>query len=317
MNRKRWAGLAAGTVCTLLAIMAGIYALAVLRTTPVDDAARRTASGRFVRLSHGQVNYEAAGPASGHPVILISGTTTPFFIWDKNFHALAGAGFRVIRYDHYGKGVSDRPDVPYDRDLYDGLLEALLQKLGIRPPVSLVGISLGGGIAGVFADRHPGWVGNMVLVAPTGFPVPEPAAVKLTRMPVIGDWIMAVAGNGVLVKGTRKAFVNPDRFPEFTEKFKPQLKLRGYHRALLSTLRNMDMHRMGDVYRRVGKRGTRTMLVWGREDRVLPFANSQKVLEAIPHAAFHPIPHAGHNLVYEYPDIFNPLLIGFLHRPNG
>ena len=302
------------TLCTVALLLTGVYGYAVFGKKPLDDEARKTASGRFVRLSQGLVNYEMTGPEAGPVVVLISGTTTPFFIWDKHFPILAESGFRVIRFDHYGKGFSDRPDGRYDRRFYDRMLLELLDSLGVRAPVHLIGLSLGGAIAMVFADRHAGRVRSISLIAPTGFPIREPFAHKLSKIPVIGDVIMAAAGDRALLKGIRKTFMQPDRFPEFVEKFRPQLAYRGYHRVLLATLRHMRMHHMGEVYERVGKLKKPMLLIWGRNDHVLPFANSGRVVGAIPHIKFHPVPGAGHNLVYEHPETVHPILTDFLHQ---
>jgi hypothetical protein len=95
----------------------------------LDDATRAATGGDFVRLSSGHTHYEVAGPEDGQPVILVHGTTMPSFVWDRNFAELASAGFRVMRYDLYGRGLSDRPDARYDLDLYESQLEELLAEV--------------------------------------------------------------------------------------------------------------------------------------------------------------------------------------------
>lgn len=90
------------------------------------------------------------------------------------------------------------------------------------------------------------------------------------------------------------------------------MKYRGFNEALLSTMRHMNMKSLGDTYGRVGKQEKPVLLIWGRQDDVLPFKNSEKVKEAIPHVLFHAIKGAGHNLIYENPEIVNPILYEFL-----
>jgi pimeloyl-ACP methyl ester carboxylesterase len=116
----------------------------------------------------------------------------------------------------------------------------------------------------------------------------------------------------VVLEGVRRAFIDPGNLVEFEKKFKQSLRYRGFHHALLSTLRNMDMNHMQDVYSRVGRRSIPVLLVWGRQDHVLPFENSQRVLAAIPAAAFRAVDNSGHNLNYENPDAVNSLLRNFL-----
>jgi len=243
---------------------------------------------------------------------MVHGFTTPYFVWDKNAEELANSGFRVLRYDHYGRGFSDRPDVGYDRDLYDQLLIELLQKLNINVPVHLVGLSMGGAICVIFVDRHPEMVSTVSLIAPAGFPVQEPFVVRLVQSPIIGDYIMAVLGDRVVLEGIKKAFVHPENMPEYEEQFKTQMKCKGFNQSLLSTMRYMNMDQLCDVYERLGKQNIPVLLIWGNKDQVLPFSNSEKVKKAMPQVEFHDIENAGHNVNYENPEIVNPILMKFL-----
>jgi pimeloyl-ACP methyl ester carboxylesterase len=280
----------------------------------LEDVDRKSVSGEFIQLSQGVVHYEVSGPLNGQTVVLIHGLATPYFIWDYNYKELVKAGFRVLRYDHYGRGFSDRPDVVYDINLYDHLLFELLKKLKVKMPVHLVGLSMGGAIAVTFSDRHPELVSKVALIAPAGFPFKTPFTVKLVKLPLVGGCLMAIFGDAVLVSGIKGAFVEPQKLPDFEEKFKVQMKYKGFKRAILSTLRNMQMHDLGETYQRIGQTSKPVMLIWGREDQVLPFRNSERVKEAIPNLEFHAIQGAGHNLNYENPEMVNPLLVRFLKQ---
>ncbi len=159
-------------ILVLIAVLlVGSYGYFISKKTVLDDTARKSAGGQFIKLSEGVVHYEIVGPDTGRVVVLIHGLTTPYFVWDHNFKDLVNAGFRVLRYDHYGRGFSDRPDVVYDRDLYDRQLVELLQRLKIRLPVHLTGLAMGGAVAVYFADRHPEMVSKIALFAPAGFPI--------------------------------------------------------------------------------------------------------------------------------------------------
>ena len=72
-----------------------------------------------MQLSQGYVHYELGGPVGGEKVVLVHGLSVPYYIWDPTFDALTEAGFRVLRYDLYGRGFSDRPKLRYDADLFD------------------------------------------------------------------------------------------------------------------------------------------------------------------------------------------------------
>ena len=146
-TQRRW-------LLTALLTLVLVQAVAGCARPVLDDAARQQAHGQFIELSDGVVHYQLAGPPQGRTVVLVHGLITPSFIWDYNVPALTEAGFRVLRYDHYGRGFSDRPEVRYDRDLFDRQLLELLQRLNIEQPVDLVGLSMGGAVAVTFTDRH-------------------------------------------------------------------------------------------------------------------------------------------------------------------
>lgn len=296
----------------VLLVLVVSYIFAVSSKPILDDHARKAAPGSFIQLSKGNVHYQLIGPADAETVVLIHGLVTPSFIWDNNYQDLVAAGFRVLAYDHFGRGFSDRPDVNYDRDLYDQQLLELLQKLNIKTPVHLVGLSMGGAVATVFADRHPEKVAKLSLIAPAGFPINESLTIKIAQLPIIGDYLMAVLGDWVIFEGVKDAFIDADKLTGFEAKFKLPLKYAGLQRAILSTLRTMDMNGLSDVYQRVGEQQKPILLIWGDQDKVLPISNSLKVKQAIPHARVHTIVGAGHNLNYENPENVNPLLVEFL-----
>jgi pimeloyl-ACP methyl ester carboxylesterase len=276
----------------------------------LNDQTRAELPGEFIALPDGVTHYEIAGPEDGPPVILIHGFSTPLFIWDKNVDALAEAGCRVVRYDLFGRGYSDRPDGPYDGDLFDRQLLHLIDALGFDR-VNLLGVSMGGAITIAFTDRHPDRVDRIGLVDPAGFPMNVTLAALSLFLPVLGEIIMSVAGNKVLVDGLPRDFYLPQRHPEYFEKYKAQLPYRGFKRALLKTMRQMPLTGMAETYARVGQQDRAVLLIWGREDATVPFKLHAEVQAAIPHVQFHPIDESGHIPMYERPEVVNPILIDF------
>ena len=94
----------------------------------LDSAARAAAPGAFASLPDGYTHYEISGPADsngGRVVVLAAGFSVPYYIWDPTFSALTSAGFRVLRYDYYGRGYSDRPAIPFSDEMYVRQLDQL------------------------------------------------------------------------------------------------------------------------------------------------------------------------------------------------
>src|ERR1017187_5282006 len=69
----------------------------------LDESVRKNAPGSFIHLSDGITHYELSGPDTGKLVVLVHGFSVPYYIWDSTFSRLVQQGFRVLRYDEYGR----------------------------------------------------------------------------------------------------------------------------------------------------------------------------------------------------------------------
>jgi len=303
------------TVAALAVVCALFYAFYVRRnpeTHTLDDAARRSAPGKFVRLSDGMTHYELLGPDSGATVLLVHGFSVPYYIWDSTAAALSSKGYRVLRYDEYGRGWSDRPKGAYDADMYDRQVKDLLDSLHIAGPVHLAGVSMGGWVTGTFAGRHPDRVRSLILVdpvagksggPPTGF-----------RLPAVGPIAWQAFVVPTMADGQMSDFVHPERFPDWTNRYREQMRFRGFGRALLSTLESRTGVAMDSVYRTVATANVPVLLIWGEKDNTVPFANNSSVRAAIPNAEFHPISDAGHLPILERATFTDSIILAWLDK---
>ncbi|MEI2624295.1 MAG: alpha/beta hydrolase [Giesbergeria sp.] len=139
----------------------------------IDEAVRKSANGSFVALSGGVTHYELGGPQDGKTVVLVHGFSVPYFIFDVTFEFLAGAGFRVLRYDLFGRGLSDRPNVKYNIRLFVNQLKDLLDALHLKE-ITLLGLSMGGPISASFIAQYPQYVSRHVLIDPWEFNADRP-----------------------------------------------------------------------------------------------------------------------------------------------
>jgi len=282
-------------------------------TEELNDATRANAAGEFVRLPDGSTHYELGGPENGKIVVLVHGFSVPYFIWDPTFDFLTRAGFRVLRYDLYGRGLSDRPKLRYDIDLFCKQLRDLMDILGLDAPAILVGLSMGGLVAATFSARHPRRVSRLVLIDPAGArPVTLPMGIRAVRLPGIGELVLGLFGSVVLIKGIASDLFGPDLVAEFQNKYRVQMKFKGFRRALLSTMRNGMLDDSAYVYQRLGQAGFPILLVWGENDHTVPFEQSIVLRELVPNVNFHPVSGCGHIPHYEKPEIVNPVLLSFM-----
>lgn len=257
----------------------------------LDAAARATIPGRFVTLSRGVTHYEVAGPDSGRVVVLVHGFSVPSYIWDSTFQALARTGHRVIRYDLYGRGWSDRPDVAYNGALYDRQLTELLDSLQITQPIDLVGLSFGGFVTAHYAVRHADRLRTLTLIDPVAS---SRALPDILSKPIIGAWLWQVTQVPALPNGQMSDFLHPERHPTWVAQYRPQMRYRGFGRSLLRSALTMSRIRFDSLYAQVAPTRVPVLLVWGKQDRTVPIELADVVTRSIPGAEFFPVDSAGH-----------------------
>lgn len=284
-------------------------------TVELNDEIRESLPGEFIQLTDGVVHYELDGPEDGEVVVLVHGFSAPSFIWDHNFGFLVQNGFRVLRYDLYGRGYSDRPEIKYDMELYVRQLQELVHQLGLsQKKFSLVGLSMGGGICVVFADQYTELVKRVSLVDPMGFSIgglSNEILFRLLKIPGLKRLLMKLMGHDFFVKSQEADFVQYEGLGDYLEKYRRQLVYKGFLRAIWSTIQNVPFTNLKDAYERVGKQ-IPMQLFWGEEDRTIPFRVSEKVLAAVPSIKFFPIKNAGHQPQYTHAGEVNPSLLEFL-----
>jgi pimeloyl-ACP methyl ester carboxylesterase len=296
----------------LITAAAAPYFLGDVEKAVLDAEHRKAAPGQFVEIGEGTIHYALTGPHDARTVVLIHGLGSWLFAWDPIIPELTRSGFRVLRYDVFGRGYSDRPTGRYNSDLLDSQLLELLQALDIEDPVSLVGWSMGGAIAAVFADRHPDLVGNLALLAPAGVPMEPPPLLRAIRAPLLGEWLMRLQSDESILSGVTRQFYRQESVPLFAERFAPQLQFKGYRRAILSTLRDYPLFDLAETYQRIGRRELPILVIWGEDDIVLPVTNAEYLRAAIPNSEVHALDHAGHAVHFEEPERVSPILLAHL-----
>jgi len=284
-------------------------------TKELNDTTRRLTGGSFVLLPEGVTHYELSNATRDHTVVLVHGFSVPYFIFDPTFHFLSQNGFRVLRYDLFGRGFSDRPYADYNIDLFVRQLADLLDALRLVRPICLIGLSMGGPIAATFTARHPQRVEKLVLIDPAGArPIALTRILKAVVMPVLGETILGVVGTAGMAKYIASDFFDKKLMENFRAKYVIQMQYKGFRRALLSTIRSNMLESFIGTYRKVGALNKQSMLLWGRNDTTVPFNHSNDLLAAMPGTEFHIIEDCGHIPHFEKPETTNPLLLDFLRK---
>lgn len=262
-------------------------------------------------------NVHDIAPASGSgsgaaTVLLLHGSgpgATAWATWRPTIPALS-ANLRVIAPDIVGFGYTQRPaDGVYSPTMWVEHLVDLLDALKLSR-VSLVGNSFGGALALRLATAHPDRVNQLVLMGSAGlsFTV-SPSLAKIwgyrpsfDNMRALVD-VLAYDGSMVtdeLVELRFKASMRPGVQEAYEQMF------RAPHQAVIDRMAVGEEH--------VAALPHETLIIHGREDKVVPVSSSVRLFELIPQAELHLFGRCGHWTQFERQNSFNALLSAFLRR---
>ncbi len=269
---------------------------------PLDDAARKSAPGSFAKLSHGRTHYQWHGRQDGQPLVLVHGFSTPSFVWRGILPPLIEAGFRVLTYDLFGRGWSDRPNADYSLDFYRTQLLELVESQRLTGPFDLAGYSMGGLIATDFTAIYRGKVRKLFLIAPAGLKASLGGVPTLLKIPVIGSWMAENVWSKRLLADMARPENQGKALPDLLELYHEQMSYPGYMRALRSTLLQTPLLDGLEPYRQLALSPVPVGAIWGRKDTVTPPAGAEKLKSLFPEADIAFCDEAYHAITYSHPE---------------
>jgi 2-hydroxymuconate-semialdehyde hydrolase len=261
--------------------------------------------GRSITANGIHTNYHDLG--EGPAVLLIHGSgpgVTAYANWRLTMPELA-MRFRVIAPDMVGFGETERPHGSrYDMDGWVAHALGLLDALDIEQ-AHVVGNSFGGALALALAIRAPQRVGRLVLMGSVGVPFPitegldavwgyEPSIDNMRSLLDIFAYDRSLV-NDELARLRYEASIRPGYQEAFSSMF-PAPRQRWVD-AMVS--RDEDIRALAH----------KTLIVHGREDRVIPLQNAYDLLARIPRAQLHVFGQCGHWTQIEHAVRFNRLLL--------
>ena len=259
-------------------------------------------SKRYMKLPSGMVAYVKAGDA-GDPVVFIHGIPTSSFLWRGVIAGLQG-GFSCYALDMLGYGDSDQSDaadfsLPGQADVLDAWAAAA----GVAS-FHLVGHDIGGGVAQIYATRHPERVRSMVLVdtvAYDSWPVEDVARLKDPRW----DDILRAQD---LRPGFRRALEqglvhHQERLTdEVLEGYVGPFSGRAGRQAYLRCARALDNRHLTDLTAEIEALQHRTLVLWGEHDPFQDIQYGRRLVAALANATLEVCPDGSHFLPEDVPD---------------
>ena len=277
--------------------------------------------GNQVFLSKGKIFYcwhEPRELSSDEIIVLVHGFATPSFVWNGILEDLLSTGRRVLTYDHFGRGYSDRPKEKYNINFYVDTLEELLTLLKVSEDLHLIGYSMGGPISALFSHRNKRKIKTLNLIAPAGY-IPEPHWVmKLFIMPIVGDYLFKAFP--LIYKNISASETENSDDPkaigkeEFENHFLQQTLYRGFIDSLLSTARNFNMTDSSEAFKKIGLDRINTQVIWGTHDGVCPISGLEKLKLDIPEVIFKEIKDGTHDITYRQPTEVGKHLSDFINK---
>lgn len=283
-----------------------ILGIVLLSKPRLDEALRKELGGQYVTLSKGVTHYELVQPSDSAPlVVLIPGLTVPMAVYKNNVKALHDAGYATLRYDFYGRGLSDRPLLKYNSSVYAKQTVELLDSLKITKPVHLIGISLGGAIAAEIVADEPSRFSSVTLIG---------AAVAYSKKDADAKKRAVLLDRLKVFKNNNDVDTTLDAY-KFIPYIKEQFKYRGAEFAFVSLALNESVYNYLPFYKELAEvKSVPMQIIWGEKDDNFPYPLGLRLGEMIPQAEFHSIPGGGHTPHFGQAKQVNPLLVDFMKR---
>ncbi|MFY0255798.1 alpha/beta fold hydrolase [Chitinophaga sp. 30R24] len=290
-----------------------IYLRSRQETAVLNDVVRQLAPGKFIHLDHGLVHYQLYGPDTAKLLVLVhGGGASGMEVWKYNIPFLLSKGYRILTYDLYGRGYSDRPEVTYDLPLYRNQLRQLLDTLGLRQPFDLIAMSMGAAIGMDYTALHPSRVQHLVLLGPAASGDLQTG--RYMSVPFIADLLMTGYWYPRSVENQRKEFVNQPLFNTYSQRLQYFMNFRGYKRLTLSTWQHMlnqnQLYLLKEII------ADKILLIFGRQDPYFPEEKLHTYQALYPTLVAYSIDSAGHMPHYEQHEKVNQLIWTYLHAGN-
>ncbi len=271
---------------------------------------------KYLDLHGDQVAYLDEG--SGEAILLIHGMAGSSQAWRSVIGPLSRK-YRVIAPDLLGHGESAKPRGDYSLGAFAVLLRDLLDELGVTR-ATVVGQSLGGGIAMQFSYQHPDYCQRLILISSGGLGPDVGWTLRLLSAPGAELILSIIAPQPVLAAGAKvrswfsKIGVQSPRGAEMWSAYS-SLADPPTRQAFLRTLRSVVDHR-GQAVSALSKMHVRsdmpTMAIWGDQDAIIPVEHAYAVQQTRPDVRVEVLPGVGHFPQVERPTEVVDLIDDFI-----
>jgi len=258
-----------------------------------------------------RVRYRDSG-GTGPAVLLLHGIGGSLELWSAQF-VDANQGMRLIALDLPGHGLSDFGPQPFAPKTFAAFAWRVADALGLGR-IHLAGNSMGGAICVQMQAQQPARVQTVLLAAAATLGRDCPMPFRLMTLPVLGT-LMSRAGPMAVTQQIQAlfgpSFVVTDDLRKTIER---NVMRPGAQAAFLATLRQMTdlggqrAALVTDAHTALASVSVPVLMLHGRQDRVLPFAHSERAHKLTPASRLQLVDDCGHTPQLEQPAVFNAAL---------
>jgi pimeloyl-ACP methyl ester carboxylesterase len=303
------------------ALALAVTILFVEKDIPTSELAEKYAKppSSFVNIDGMQVHYRIEG--EGMPLVLLHGTSSSLFTWDDWTDLLKGS-YQIIRADLPGFGLTGpHPERDYSIKVYMGVLQALLDTLGIDT-CAMAGNSLGGYIAWNYAAEYPGQVRKLILLnavadaSAIGNTKTEVAdrghsfAFQLARNPLLSWIVRWVTPKSLVESSLKEVYYNDSKVSNaLVSQYFDMIRREGNRRAFID---NVTSRKPEGREHLLTQLQTPVLILWGQHDQWVDISMGQWFSEVLPNNYMIIYENAGHVPMEEIPEVSAFDVRGFL-----
>lgn len=268
--------------------------------------------GRLLAVDGHELFVRQTG--TGPDLVLLHGLGDSSLGWQYLEGPLVAAGHRVTVWDALGAGRSAKPaDGDYSLAAHLRRLEAVLEQLAIEN-ATVVGHSLGGSLALVFAHAHSERTDALCLIDPAAYREGAIDGRWLWDVPLLAEVVLGVLSTEMLVDiGLGQNFADRRRIPpELRKLYLREAHRDGVVRALIHQERQLipdDPEAWEAAHRSIR---APTLILWGANDALVPVAQGQRLVREIAGAELVVLPDRAHSPQLEDPEAVLGHLLAFL-----
>ena len=266
-----------GLVAALLVGGLFVVYLAADRETITAAEFRADSGYETANLSAGVTAYKSFGPEDAVPLVIVHGGTLGSVAYQAYVPPLLEDGWRVIIYDQYGRGFSDRPKDSLSIDLMRLQLRDLLDHLKIEQ-AHLFGVSLGGAIIARFAAEHGDRVRSLAYQVPAIKGVEPTMALTLTRLPGLGTFLARLVGIPAIIARGESFGTETEEARRVVAHFTRQFGVKGTERMMRDMIIGDALSDRMPDHQSIGASGLAAQFVYASDDSEIMRADVEAAL---------------------------------------